>query len=217
MVRDFFKVHEWTFKSGVDNVVYTAQCKRGRPINPEVEGISVSLRYRTDNNDGNPARTFRLMGIGTYKKSDLARWGHTGPQLDAEGRKRREEEGRQIYGDRYLGEVNILFEAEEIKCGIQRPLYRFLPHEQAFFASISDTWFKELQNGVDIGFVWEPSAPGDGLPQLLPGEMYREGKVWKWKQLIRNVDELAQSNAMAQFSRIRLGQALDACVNLSLR
>ena len=70
LVRDFYKVHEWKLRSGVDNVVYTAQCKHGRPINPEVEGISVSLRYRTDNNDGKPARTFRLMGIGTYKKSE---------------------------------------------------------------------------------------------------------------------------------------------------
>lgn len=208
LLRDFFKIHEWTFKGGIRHVAFAMKHQRGRPIDPTIEGISISLRYRPGNN-GNPARTFRLIGMGTYKKSDLAKWGRAGPQLDAEGRKRQEEAWRTEYGERYIGSLTVLFEAEELKLGIQHPFLHFSPGEEAYLALADPNWLDELRDNVDAGLVFEPSANGKGAQRILPGEMCKEGRVWKWKQLPLDDKSVPESKAMAQYNKIQLNQTLD--------
>lgn len=195
-------------------MVFATQRERGTPFDPRVEGVKVSLRYRVDNNDGNPARTFRVVGMASCTKSEMAQYRRLRPPSDVVRNQRNEDDAwRRTYRDHYLGALTMLFEAEEVKCFIDRPLLRFEPQEEIFRASVADQWFPTLQWGMDIGFVWQPSPRGDGLADMVPGEMRKDGRVWKWQALTEETDVLEKSNAMAQFNRIQVEQTLDAYVN----
>ena len=178
----------------------------GRMIDPKVEGVNISLHYRTDNNDGNPARTFILRDIGVFRKS-ARRGRRKGPQLDAEGRKRQEDGWRAEHGREYIGPLMILVEAEELNFTIEKPLLRPRPQDEAYTASNAD-WLGMLQKNIDIGLCWKPSAEM-GIQDPLFGEMRKEGKMWKWKPLSCDPADIRDSNAMAQYNRIQLPRIVE--------
>ena len=203
LLKDFVGIHSTLWSIIVGYVLYKSKNEKGDLIDPDVYAVSIATHYRTDN-DGNPARTFRMVGAGIFEKKRLS--DYTTAPLDVEARKREEDEWRRTYGGDYLGVLLIVFEGEEIKAVLRQPLVRFGPEQIAYLRTIPDNWLESAREIIDFGVVWKLDAANPN--QMLMGEMRREGKMWKWKQLQLDEESLASSNALAQFNKIQLQQTI---------
>ena len=139
------------------------------------------MKYRADNQEGNPAKMFRLRTIGFFKLKDLKNLNQYNAQ-PLEHRADEDGEG-QSHKEDFMGVMTVLLEADEIKTVGRLPWTRLTREEEKKLkkSGNKEDWFTEVQDNIAVGLVWANVEELDD-EECIPGLMHRDGKAWKWQE-----------------------------------
>lgn len=186
LLDDFVVIHTWSFATAV----HAARKTLLPPLDHNTDMMSFQLSYRPDNG-GNPAKAFKLADAVVYPLNDVLKVprAHDGWELGKDSREREAGLYRTV-GCRFDGFLPVCYSIDncDYTHWASHPLLwpdaereaeidRESDYENPVFLLSSYLWNGLVANPEDIGTA-----------NQRVGEMVKDGKHWKWRQICQGVE-----------------------------